>query len=82
MKIVVTDSNVFVLFHECGLLVTLLSSRMIEINIPEEVFLEITINTRRVAREYPDLPALVNQARHGNGQVNRMILVVSNVIPL
>lgn len=80
MRIVVTDSNVFVLFFECALLEALLSSTQIEIYIPEKVFQEVTdVNEHRIPNEYPGIPPILQKARHGHGNQENLRIVVKNI---
>lgn len=65
-KIVVTDANVFVIFHQCSLLHVLIDSKHLEIYIPEEVFNEVTDNKRRIYREFYDLSEALIKARFGS----------------
>ncbi|MCM2349688.1 MAG: hypothetical protein NDI69_06685 [Bacteriovoracaceae bacterium] len=79
MKIVVTDTNVFVVFFRCDLLSVLLTSQLVEINIPQEILKELTTAGKRVPREYPNLVPIINGACHGNGGYQGMRILVKDV---
>lgn len=79
MKIVVTDTNVFVVFYKCDLLAVLLTSQQIEINIPREILKELTTAGKRVHREYPNLVPIINGACYGNGGYQGMKILVKDV---
>lgn len=76
MKAVVTDSNVFVVFFRCDLLIRLLSTTSLEIHIPLEIYKELTEAGRRIPREYYGIPSIITQATHGfpNPQNTKIIL--------
>lgn len=62
MRLIVADANIFALLHQVGLLNVLFSNQWLEVYVTQEVFDELTNNTRRIAREYPELPDLVRKA--------------------
>ncbi len=64
MIIVVSDTNVFVALHKCGLLITVFSNTRVQVSIPTEIYEELTGAAHRVSKEYPELSDQVRSFRH------------------
>lgn len=79
MKLIVSDTNVFIALHKCGLLFKVFSNQYIELIIPQEIYEELTHSSHRVSREYPNLSDLIQEIVHNPNHGRSILLKVSNL---